>query len=286
MANDDPVIDPVSSRQRSRRWLWIALILIAGGLLAIVFRSQPSSPATGRELDGPYPARPATQPTLRVALLNMHAGDDSTDPAGLSDIAKALNGYDVIGLNEVLGRRPWRNHRQAQVLGDRLQMPYLFAPAEEEWGCDYFGNALLCRFPVGEWTRTPLPKTSRRQPKSVLLAKVAVGSTVVAIYVTHLDHAKDQGNQLAEVAARFLSSPGPAILLGDLNLQSSDGPLRELLQTPGVVDAAGSILRDRAPADRVDWILCKGLRVIDGGMVDTGASDHPLVWAELSIETN
>jgi endonuclease/exonuclease/phosphatase (EEP) superfamily protein YafD len=34
--------------------------------------------------------------------------------------------------------------------------------------------------------------------------------------------------------------------------------------------------------ERIDWILVEGLAVVDAGAVETDASDHPLIWAELA----
>lgn len=266
-----------------RRRIIVALI-IALALILWTGRTHPAGPANGISLNNNHLAKPATRPVIRVATLNIHAGLDSRDPARLSDVAKSLQNFDVVGLNEVVGRRPWRNYNQAQMLANQLSAPYLFAPSEREWWCDHFGNAIFCRLPVRRWERTPLSASPRRQPKCLVVSEVELGQAVVTVLVTHLDHAKDQGSQLKEVADRFLSAKGPAVLMGDLNVRPADGPLRELLAKPGVVDALSSVLQDRAPGDRVDWILCKGARVLDSGLVDTGASDHPLVWAELAVD--
>ena len=56
--------------------------------------------------------------------------------------------------------------------------------------------------------------------------------------------------------------------------------MRELLARTDVLDPIGRTLGSQAPP-RIDWILARGLRTVDAGMRDQGASDHPLVWAEL-----
>jgi endonuclease/exonuclease/phosphatase family metal-dependent hydrolase len=100
----------------------------------------------------------------------------------------------------------------------------------------------------------------------------------------HRRRQRERDAQLLAVAEMFLSLGEPAILLGDLNCPAGEPPLRELLQMPGVTDAIGEIVRGRGgwdPPGRVDWIITRGLRPVDGGIVDKGASDHPLVWVEL-----
>jgi endonuclease/exonuclease/phosphatase family metal-dependent hydrolase len=84
------------------------------------------------------------------------------------------------------------------------------------------------------------------------------------------------------VIARFLALPEPAVLLGDLNSDANDPLIRGLLSTPGVCDAVGPKPGPNR-AERIDWIIARGLRPVDAGIRDNGASDHPLVWAELEL---
>ena len=78
----------------------------------------------------------------------------------------------------------------------------------------------------------------------------------------------------------YLALSEPAILLGDLNSDAGDPQIRRLLATPGVTDAVGKILGPR-DQPRIDWIITRGLRCVDAGIRDSGASDHQAVWAEL-----
>ena len=59
--------------------------------------------------------------------------------------------------------------------------------------------------------------------------------------------------------------------------------IRRLLAVPGVIDAVGQKLGSSAPP-RIDFIFVRGLRVLDAGLRDRGASDHPLAWAELTTK--
>jgi hypothetical protein len=49
-----------------------------------------------------------------------------------------------------------------------------------------------------------------------------------------------------------------------------------------VVDAVGTALGE-PPSGVVDWIFVRGFRPVEGGLRDEGASDHPLLWAELEF---
>jgi endonuclease/exonuclease/phosphatase (EEP) superfamily protein YafD len=89
--------------------------------------------------------------------------------------------------------------------------------------------------------------------------------------------------QLHETINRFLELPRPAIFLGDLNGEVAEPEIRRLLAAPGVIDAVGQKLGSRAPP-RIDFVFVRGLRVLDAGLRDEGASDHPLAWAEVTTQ--
>jgi len=55
---------------------------------------------------------------------------------------------------------------QAQVLGEKLNMQWLFAPSENRWWHESFGNGVLSSASVRDWRRVPLAhgSVSRRPP--------------------------------------------------------------------------------------------------------------------------
>jgi endonuclease/exonuclease/phosphatase (EEP) superfamily protein YafD len=92
---------------------------------------------------------------------------------------------------------------------------------------------------------------------------------------------------LRAVIALYLALDEPAILVGDMNSDADDPQIRQLSDTPGVDDPVGGllgpeILEKDAPR-RIDWIFTRGLRCVDAGIRDDGASDHPMIWAELEL---
>jgi len=72
------------------------------------------------------------------------------------------------------------------------------------------------------------------------------------------------------------------VLMGDLNTPSNDPALGAMLSVGGAVDAVGAKLGQPTP-ERIDWILTRGLEAVDARVEDRGASDHPVVWAELRL---
>lgn len=88
--------------------------------------------------------------------------------------------------------------------------------------------------------------------------------------------------QLRTVSELFLALAEPAVLMGDMNSTADDPQIIALKNGEGVVDAVG-MHDSSASAGRIDWIFTRGLHSVDAGVEDHGASDHPLVWAELEV---
>jgi endonuclease/exonuclease/phosphatase family metal-dependent hydrolase len=220
-----------------------------------------------------------------VASFNIHGCRDAQGHFDFDRTARALVGFDLIGLNEVHGDWQWQGPDQAQLLGERLEMPWLFAPTTRRWWRDDFGNGILCRLPVTRWRCVPLAGTRLKGHRNLLLVEIEHPRATIHAVVTHLDRVQDRAAQLRHVIELFLALPEPALLMGDLNTTADDADLSRLLDTPGVHDLVAESLQ-QAPPPRIDWILGRGLRSLRGGIVETAASDHPLVWAELDLATN
>lgn len=280
------------ARWRQKRWILVAL---AAGLLLYAWgeRRRPVPPRDGVELPGARsgvsPAAsqnevtpPANQASIRVGTFNIHGGRGADGVLDLERTGECLRGLDFIGLNEVRG--PWltRSDDQAQTLGEKIGTNWLFAPAEERfWGLR-FGNGVLSRVPVIRWQVVPFPHRYARSPRNMVLLDVPLGETIIHVVVTHVDRSDDRerANQVRAAGGMFLSLAEPAILMGDMNSSIESEEIREILARPGVTDPLAEILEN--PPHRIDWIFARGMKVLDGGIRATGASDHPLIWAELT----
>ena len=175
---------------------------------------------------------------------------------------------------------------QAELLGRRLDMAWLFAPSMRQWYFMESGNGLLSKMPVDSWKRIPLVRevdySYRNAVQVVLRPNDDPRGRVINVLLTHINRRYDSERraQLSEVISMFLALPEPAIFLGDLNSTAEDPQIRQLISSPGVIDAVGQVLGQKA-SDRIDWIFVRGLQCLDAGIVENDASDHPLVWAEL-----
>ncbi len=226
--------------------------------------------------------------TFRIATFNIHSGKGIDGRLDLDRTAACLNGFDLIGLNEVRGGWHGSQDNQAAELGRRLELAWTFIPTERRWWHDHFGNGLLTRVRTGSQTRIPLPGTQGKQFRNVLLTSFQHRQQAVQVLITHIDRVTDRDAQLRTVIDLFLSLRKPAILMGDLNTNRQDPQLTRLLALPDVSDAvggrsSGSTANSQLSGERIDWIISRGLKRVDAGIDATPASDHPVVWAEFDL---
>ncbi len=263
--------------------------IIVGGLaivgVGVWFGSWriPAGAAAGKKLCVAAELRPARAANVfRVATWNVHSGRGRDGVVDLDRVARRVAGYDFVGLNEVRGAYAWWGPDQAERLGRTANCAWLFLPCERRWCRDDFGNAALSACPVADWLRLPLPHTRSKGHGNMTLFDLVVSGRPVRVIVTHIDRRADAAIQLQAVSNLFLGLSEPVILMGDLNVTADDPQLAALLATHGVYDVLAAAA-ERGPADRIDWILVRGLECASAGLVDHGESDHPLVWAELRL---
>ena len=164
-------------------------------------------------------------------------------------------------------------------------MPWLFAPATRDWHTLDFGNGLLTSLPVESWQRIPLAANNGRGYRNAVLVRLRQREQTISVLLTHIARSDDltRQQQLRQTIDLYLTLPAPAIFLGDLNSEATEPEILRLLAAPGVIDAVGQTLGPAAPP-RIDFVFVRGLRVLDAGLRDLGASDHPMAWAEVTTQ--
>lgn len=280
---------------RARTRLAIVAISVAAAVVVAGQRRVACGPAAGTWLDsaggdtaaaatGGGQAERGAAGRLRVGTFNIHGGKGIDGVRDLERTARSLAGLDVAGLNEVHGAWFWQRADQAELLGRRLEMDWLFAPTEQRWFHYRFGNGLLSGLPVAWWQRIPLPREYGKSYRNLLLAQVEKQGVTIQVVVAHIDRSDDRERaaQLRQAGDLFLALAEPAVLMGDMNSDATDAGIRRLLSVEGVRDPVGEKLRGQTPR-RIDWILVRGLEWTDAGIVHEGASDHPHVWVELAL---
>jgi endonuclease/exonuclease/phosphatase family metal-dependent hydrolase len=223
--------------------------------------------------------------TLRIGTFNIHGCKGADGRRDVDRVAECLRGLDFVALNEVHGPQFGQTLDQAAELGQKLGLAWLFAPNVRTWYRFDSGNGLLSAAPVEFWQRIPLARGRERGYRNAVLVGLKHRGQTVHVLLTHLTGGEDRGRQeqLSAVIALFLSLAPPAILMGDLNTDATDPQIRQLLAMPGVVAPVDVILGNGAPP-KIDWIITRGLRGVDAGVREEGASDHPMFWAELCLE--
>lgn len=270
------------SFSRSRRLGFAAIIGVICGLIYLAGdQRRPLPPTVGNSLSGECVRTASSVPKFRVATFNIHSGTGRDHRPDLARTAVALKGIDVAFLNEVHGTYFWQDGGQVERLAELTGQRWLFAPSEQRWWHHQFGNAVLSSENVVRWQRLPLPSQGRSCRNAVLLDVIHAGRTI-HIVGTHFDRnsSDDRAEQFQAVAGLFLDLAEPAILLGDLNATAADEHIQSLLAHEGVRDVLADVL-GHATEPHIDWILTRGLKTLDAGTIDNGASDHPLVWADL-----
>ena len=141
---------------------------------------------------------------------------------------------------------------------------------------------LLTRTRIDRWARTQLESGPRMAHRNNLHLQVPFGSGTLNVLMVHVGRRTDRERHLQTLTDTFLKLPEPAIMMGDFNTPPDDPIIRRMLASEGVEDPVGQRLPNAR--DRIDFILTRGVRWIDAGLVETKASDHPMVWVEIEAK--
>ena len=247
------------------------------------------------------------QLSIRVVTYNIHGCVDQNRNVNCGKfvgIIEALQA-DIVALQEVNARYVDREPRnQAATLAHKLQMNYIFFPAENT-GLRTFGLAILSHFPLAESHGGLLPQLYARLKPRKRAAVRASHQTPVGpqhIFNAHFSLFKlERRRQLKTLLGRdwLASVPAgePVIFCGDFNA----GPLSKTYRTlsrhladvqkeiKGQGGAASQpTFHSRSPLFRIDHIFVSphfriiGVEVIKTPDTQT-ASDHLPLAADLAI---
>lgn len=272
-------------KSRSSWKLWVLAFLLALGLyLPYAGQRHAVEPRLGTTIHWPEGIQSVSSRECRIATYNIHRGKGTDGVRDLGRIAEVLKGVDLTGLNEVGGAVFFGQPDQAMQLGQTLKVGWLFAPNQRRWHMDHFGNGLLCRLSVTDWSQAPLlyDKDRSHSHRNLLKLRVMLGTEAVPVFITHLDRGEIRATQL-QFALQLFASHETAILMGDLNSRETDPVLAGFLADDNNIDAVEQALGKQDPPGRIDWILVRGLDVKSGGMHPTGVSDHPCFWVDVAF---
>lgn len=183
---------------------------------------------------------------LRVATYNVRSGFDADGRFDPRRQAQVLREYapDVVVLNEV--DRGWLatgGHDALPLLAAELGLPHVRFGGT---GDGLFGNALLSRFPITEFTTEQLPQGRDPMPRGAIAAVLDLhDGDSLGVVGTQLSPEDDQGGTrlaqaraVAATVARLRERQVPTVVLGDLTTQRDTTDLASF----------GSLVDDVLPA--------------------------------------
>lgn len=235
--------------------------------------------------------------TLRVMTYNIHVGVGMDKKLDLQRIADVINREhpDLVGLQEVdRGVRRTEGKDEIAELAALTHMEYAFAPNLDYQGGKY-GVAILSRFPIKNTVHRMFENKREAERRGMLLVEVEMDHKPLTFVTTHLDYQFEDGRLFeTEQLLKFLADvKGPLVVVADLN-DVPAGSAYQLIRTK--FDDAWLMSRAKGdgfsypadkPAKRIDHIFFnRGVHAKKAWVVETLASDHVPVAAELEIERN
>lgn len=230
--------------------------------------------------------------TLRVMTYNIHHGeglDGRVDTARIAELIKQERA-DIVALQEVdKGVRRTALRDLTAELAAATGMTGIFSNNFHYQGGEY-GNAVLTRFPVKQWTNHHYQMLRPNEQRGILQLVLDVRGREVVFMNTHVDSRPDDAERwlnLGEIEA-LTNEHGdtPTILCGDFNNQPKGRVYERLTQTfqdtwAKVGDGNGFSFPANAPNRRIDYIWFtqpEALKPLKAWLPQSGASDHlPLV---------
>ncbi|MFP3964739.1 endonuclease/exonuclease/phosphatase family protein, partial [Actinomadura fulvescens] len=236
-------------------------------------------------------ARAATPGQVRVVTYNIHDAVNTKgrlDPEGIAKTIEAQKA-DVVLLQEASRGSLLSGTTDVGVwLSRRLGMKLLWGPAAD----GQFGNAILTSLPVKKSGTSRMPRGDWSQIRGFVWARLAVGTTSLDVWSTHLEGGADQGDERLREVAALLRSWGGAprtIIGGDMNAQPGSPEISRLLEgNGGSSELRSAATGDNTPTtpdgDRIDWIIGTDDLMFDDYTVGRStASDHYPVGVTVRI---
>ena len=243
----------------------VALAVVVGAITAVAWPGTLAATPGGAE--------------VTIVSFNVRGGlreNAMLDADAIAD-SIAASDPDVVLLQEVA--RGWPVFGQYDLLArlsQRLRMPYRYEPAADA----QFGNAIFSRLPMTPVVAGPLPEVQGSQGRSFLVVRVEKSAGPLLVTNAHLE-----SDSVAQIDALLAAVGGetPAVVAGDLNMETTDTANVERFVAAGLTDAEGATgdacrTTSAAPmsdCDRPDWVwVSDDLRIVGFEIGAPSASDH------------
>ena len=224
---------------------------------------------------------------LRVATYNIRAGADvDRDVSVIAEDIRALD-LDIVGLQEVdICTKRSNLTDQLQTIAELAGYPFYRFTFCMDYQDGEYGTAILSKYPIMEYKTVKLYSEGVEE-RSVGCAVIEVGSELIHYFNTHLslENSFIRSLQFAQIAGvladvKRTSESNDYIVTGDFNtehmLEFRIFPDRALVNH-------GEMKSFPATNQAIDNIIVSPhWQIEDYGMVETGHSDHHLIYAILA----
>jgi endonuclease/exonuclease/phosphatase family metal-dependent hydrolase len=242
-------------------------------------------------------AREAAPTRIRVMTWNIHHGEGHDGRLDLDRIAAVIRSEnaDLVALQEVdrgVNRTAGRDLPAELAL--LTGMTCVFSNNYHHGGGEY-GNAVLSRYPVTDWSNTHYTMLTPAEQRGVIRVRVAIAGRELVLFNTHFDAQRgdeerlSEAGQLLDIAGRHRG--GPLLICGDFNatpgspvLAGFEAGFDDAWSLAGQGD--GSTIPVTGPSRRIDYIWMgpgSGMRITRTWVPVTPASDHLPVVAEMEF---
>ena len=270
-----------SARPAVRVGVLFAAVL-AGVLAPAAGSSEPAAAQT--QAGGPGSA-------VTVLTWNIH----TEDPGDLAETI-AASGASVVALQEVDAHQDRSGCvDQAAEIAARLGMTAVFgANLQSRPECKgpepaLHGDAILTRHPIVEWRHVLLPNGGGEQ-RGFVEAVLDVDGRRIRVVSTHFEfRSGSERKEQAEALVAHVGAPAePLVVMGDLNGDPSDPPLRPMrdrfIDAWEVAGSGDGHTHSRPnPSRRIDYVYLGSGVTAEAADVIEGVSDHLAVRARLAF---
>ncbi len=214
---------------------------------------------------------------LRVATYNIHILSDASVATIAKDITDA--GIDVVGVQEV-DQNTIRTGKkdQAKLLADELGWYYGYSKSIDLEGGAY-GHAILSKYPIQSYTTFQLPSGNEEQ-RVCSHAVIKAGTHTVNFLNTHMTWSALQSGQFQEIAD-YIADFDNFIITGDFNCSNFDS--FNVLGGNIVNNATDTFITNGGDGAIDNIVVSKNWTVGKGTMVNTGHSDHNMLYADITF---
>lgn len=237
---------------------------------------------------------------------NIHRGLNTVNKYDLGAIIDVLRAQDaqIVALQEVC--RNWSQETnwddQVEIIKTTLGMDAVFSasisvPLEENSkGKREYGNLLLSTFPIessstvrmylGDDPSLKYDGTSETEPRSFISAQLNIEGQSLKVIATHLSfHSSQERLRQIEKILKVLKAEQSehCILMGDLNAVSGSAELSTLKKYFEDSSFGKGPITMPSQETQIDYILTKGVTVANIEAVESDASDHLPLRADITV---